>query len=155
MPIPSFVVSVSLTVCEKVLIEQDDVISAIRIVNLFTLSAPVPPLPEGFKTGDPLPAKFPVITAWVVANISANFGYDAEHLFELKIKNTRNELTPLMNPIRQRFQNRTPDAPPEIGLITQIGLMVVSLGICYICLYLDGEEIARTPITLALAKQGI
>jgi hypothetical protein len=146
MPLPPFVISATIVVCERVLIEKDEVISAIRIVDIFYLSAPPPEI----KPGDPLPSNLPIVSFWAVGNVKAEPAYREPHSLEVRIVNTIGEVTTIGAPITQAFDARLEPAPTASGLIAQINLGVTRFGTCYVCLYLDNEEVARSPITLAL-----
>jgi hypothetical protein len=151
MPLP-YLVSASLLICERALFEKDEIVSAIRLVDIFIVpSAPAPELSRIAIT-DSLPANASVINAYVVASVRATPGYTGSHNFSVKILNTLNELSDIFPPTAQSFSSKVADAPTSAGFIAALRLVVRNLGNCYVCLYLDGEEVARHPLTIALAQ---
>jgi hypothetical protein len=151
MPLPSFLISANIFVCERVLIETDNVLSAIRLVDVFTLSKAPPEFAINLKEGDPAFFELPMIQLWVAANIKAYPGYTGSHSVQIKLINTAGEISDIGEPRVEKFDSKWPEAHPSLGVVAQLRLAVRRLGSCYLCLFVDGEELARVPFTLALA----
>ena len=128
---------------------MDSVLSLIRMVDIFhtpPLLDPNPPI----KHGELVPPGMPLVSACVVANVKADVGYAGTHVFEMKLLNTADEFIGISGgPSEHTFESRYPGAPAAIGFITLLNVGVRRYGTCYVCLFLDNVEIARTPITLA------
>lgn len=143
MPIPSYVVSTSLLVCERVLLETDGVASAIRMVDLFYIGE-VPGQPDG---------TFPVVQAYVLGAVRADPGHTNEHVFRIRLRNTVGESS-IIAEHKGLFESKVgletagSTAPRSMNLIVQLNLKVMRYGTCFVYLDIDGEEAARAPITL-------
>src|ERR1019366_3212983 len=146
MPLPSFLTSANVILCERFLLEKDEVLSAIRLVEVFT--AP-PPTPEAidWKHGDPIAPGAMKVRVFFVANIKATVGYTGTHRASVRVLNSRNEWT-AMPEENVSFTSRFADAPPAVGMIAEIQVIVRNYGTSYVCLFLDDEEIARTSLTI-------
>ncbi len=140
MPLPPYLISVSLLVCERVLRELDNVLSAIRVVDVFYI--PQKP-PEA--AGD----LYPIIQAHALASLRTTPGYSGKHVIRLRLINTVGESS-VIGQEDLLFQNKPElENAPSGGYITaQVNFGVKRFGTCYFCLDVDGEEISRVPITL-------
>lgn len=142
MPLPPYIVSANVLVCERVLHEEDGVISAIRIVDVFNVADPPPGAPAGVVPG---------VQTHCLVMLKAESGHTASHNLELKFLNTLGELKPMGLATDFNFTSK-----PEFEMATPVGaainfqlnVAVRNSGTCYVCVFLDGDEIARTPITL-------
>jgi hypothetical protein len=151
MPLPSYLISASLLVCEKVLVEKDQVTSAIRIVDIFYVPA-LPPLPPGVLMSPEIKENFvPIVQAWGFVQIRANANYHREHDLEFRTINTIGEMLTIAT-AKARFESQIEGATTGITASAQLNIGVKRLGTCFLCVYLDGEEIARTPFTLTQLK---
>jgi hypothetical protein len=133
--------------------EKDDVLSAIRLADIFFLPHPLPPEAASHESGQPLPPNLPMIMANALVSLRATADHKSNHKFEVKILNTRSELLSLVEPIEMAFTSRVEVAPTSCGFIVPIRLVVRSTGNCYVCLFMDGEEVCRSPITIEIATQ--
>lgn len=140
MHLPPFLISVSVLICERVLQEKDNVLSAIRIVDLFTVSPP------------PDPNALGAIQATALILLKAEVGYEGEHNLEVKLVNTVGEWSTLHGPQSETFKSSELTAPSGVAFGVQFALGVKRFGTCYLCVFLDGTEIARAPITLKRAQ---
>ena len=142
MPLPPYLISANVMVCERILHEADGVISAIRLVDLFTVSEPGPDAPAGVVPG---------VQAYALVMFKATPEHTAEHSLEIKLLNTAGELVSLGDPANVTFST-LPElegkVPKGMTINIQLNLAVKRYGTCYICVSLDGEEVARTPFTL-------
>jgi hypothetical protein len=145
MPMPPYLISASLVLCEKVLIEQEGVPSAIRMIDIFYVS-PVPPgvtLPPGMTEDNCMP----LIQAYALLLLKAKTGHLEEHDLEFRLINTLGE-TSTVSVARGGFKSPIADATTGLTVNAQISIAVKKYGTCYLCVLLDGEEIIRTPFTL-------
>jgi hypothetical protein len=141
MPFPPFLIAASAILCEKVLYEADGVISAIRIVDIFS----VPKNPAGTPE-DALPE----IQFYALVALRAEPAHDQPHELVIKLLNTVGELNALgpPTPVETMMSPLGPTVPGGVTLSIQVNIAVKRFGICFLCVYLDGEEITRTPFTL-------
>jgi hypothetical protein len=154
MSLPSYLISASLLVCEKILIEKDQVTSAIRIVDIFYVP-PLPPIPEGIVMSEEMKGQYvPVIQAWGFVQIRANAGHYSEHDLEFRTINTIGEMLTIAT-AKARFDSHVEGATTGITASAQLNIGVKRLGTCFVCVYLDGEEVARTPFTLTRPKADV
>ena len=140
MPKP---LSASLIICERALQEKDDVISAIRIVDLF-LVALVPDIP---------PDKQAVSMTLVV---SCQFANDDESTHSLAIRLLRpdgsDKEVELEKPLEinlASFPLRTPDSTRGIQLVAPWGVKPTHMGRHRVSLLIDGEVVASRWFILA------
>jgi hypothetical protein len=141
MPLPPFVISASVLLCQNALTEPDGVISAIRIVDIFFVSEKPADAPENL---------LPLVQAYACVILKTVPHYTEEHVIQLKLINTIGEVSNLGEPITLPFAAKPgmQDVPGGISINAQLNIGVKRLGTCYVCVHLDGEEIARTPFTL-------
>jgi hypothetical protein len=147
MPLPSFVISATIIVCERVLFEKDDTLSAIRIVDVFHVASPLPGPYVEPPTEETIPTDAPVVHAWAIASIKATPGYTGTHNVDIKLLSTAGVLVPVGDTLTKPFGSTVPESPTAIGVVAQLKLLVRRVGTCYVCLYLDDNELARSPIT--------
>jgi len=142
MPIPSFIISVNLFVCERTLVEADGVLSAIRLIDIFFVPGERP-------IGVPEEA-MPLVQAYGCALLKTKPGYVGEHSLQMKILNTIGEMTSTGDPATVKLFSKLgmEEVPGGVSIAIQLNIGVKRFGTCYLCLFLDGEEIARSPFTL-------
>jgi hypothetical protein len=151
MALPPYLISASLLVCDRVLVEKDEVTSAIRIVDVFYLPE-LPPVPPGVSLSPEIQEKYaPILTTYGLAQIKADAGYCGEHDIEFRIINTSGEES-LAAAAKGKFVSHIEGATTGLTASIQINILVKRFGTCFLCLYLDGNEITRTPFTLAQQK---
>ncbi len=85
-----------------------------------------------------------------MASVKVDAAHTGEHKISVKLINTAGETTQMGEEIIQRFSPTENNAPSGVGYVVQLNLGVRRLGTCYVCLDLDGSEVARAPITLAV-----
>jgi hypothetical protein len=142
MPIPSFIISVNLFVCERTLVEADGVLSAIRLIDIFFVPRE---RPVGVSE-----EVLPLVQAYGCALLKTKPGYVGQHALEMKTLNTVGEMTSTGDPTIAKIFSKPgmEDVPGGISIAIQLNIAVKRFGTCYLCLFLDGEEIARSPFTL-------
>jgi hypothetical protein len=142
MPLHSYLISASALLCERILNEKDEVLSAIRIVDIFN----VPEVPAEAPTGS-----LPLVQAYCLVIIKTQSGYHGQHLIQIKLLNMKGELSNLGEAANTDVAARPgmgDDVPGGATIAFQLNIAVKNYGTCYVCVYLDGEEIARAPFTL-------
>src|SRR6266852_4842885 len=142
MPLPPFLISASALLCERILQEEDKVLSAIRIIDVIYVPQLPASAPEGSVTG---------VQEYCLIILKAQPGHQGKHLIEFRMLNPKGELTNISEPIEAEFKARPEfgkDVPGGATVSIQLNLAVKNYGTCYICVYLDGEEITRAPFTL-------
>lgn len=142
MPLPSFLFSAYVLICERFLAENDGVMSAIRIVDLFFV-------PEKLF-GVPDDVVFQLIQPRALIVIKAIPGHIEAHAVRVRLINTIGESSILAEQVltfgtKPGFE----EAPGTINIAMQLNLGVRRFGTCYVCVDVDGEEVARASITLA------
>ncbi|HUI77543.1 MAG TPA: hypothetical protein VLY24_06490 [Bryobacteraceae bacterium] len=139
MPLPPYLISANVFLCERILNETDGVVSAIRIVDLFYVTD----LPS-----EAPPGAMPIVQAWGLVILKSHVGYQGSHTVEIKLINVRGESQSLGPEQKVQFVAKHPDVAGGVTLSVQLNIGVKNLGTCYLCAVLDGEEIARAPFTL-------
>jgi hypothetical protein len=128
---------VSAFFCERVLLEKDEVLSAIRIADIFQI--PENP-PENF-----------LIQFWLVLNVKiAIESESAEYrLMCTLIRSTGDRVVIVpeqtVKPMR-RFDD--PSIQTSLGFIAQITLKPQNMGTAYVEVQIEDEVIAKVPFTL-------
>jgi hypothetical protein len=143
MPLPPYLVSANVLICERVLHEDDGVISAIRIVDVFT----GPNVSVGM---------FHVVQAHALVMLKAIPGHTGEHNIEIKLMNAIGELSSVAIQKLATFST-APElegkASGGISINIQLNIGVKNYGSYCLYVYLDGEEIARA-LFMILPLQG-
>ncbi len=138
MPPPSLI-NTSLFICERTLSEKDGVPSFIRNVDLFFV-AEVPEVP---------PEKRPLIMT-VVAILKFISGDVSDYAAQINLIRPNGENTALVHAPKVSLKTRKyPELPGGFNVIQQVAIAPTQLGTHYLALLLNGEEVARTPFTLA------
>ncbi|HVW85724.1 MAG TPA: hypothetical protein VHB50_13640 [Bryobacteraceae bacterium] len=136
--------SINLLVCERVLTEQDSVVSAIRIVDVFWV-------------GDP-PADVPVERTAVIMNMLAMGRFKpgapgAKHSMQFKLIRPNGEESPLLDAAEIMIEPKVDGAPAAFTHAISVGVIPRVMGVHYAAFVLDGIEVARSSFTL-LRKAG-
>ncbi len=141
MPLPPYLISASIFVCERILHEADGVVSAIRIVDIFYVPEPPPSMPEN---------ALPLVQAYGCAILKSVAGHNEEHSIQLKMINTIGEITVVGEPVKTRIGSTAglEKVPGGATINAQLNIGVKRLGTCYLCVEVDGEEVTRAPFTL-------
>jgi len=143
---PLDLISATAFVCERMLVEKDDVLSAIRLVDLFYVTEfqiregkPVPPQPF---LGQSLAQAF--VSMSLVVNLKAHPGYQASHSLILRIINPAGEEKNINEaPIQADFAAKIPEVPSGFTLIAQLNIQPKVMGNYIVRVLLDGEEVCK------------
>lgn len=140
MPLPEFILTANILVCERLLLEQDGIASAIRVVDIFHVGVP-----------EKLPAdSVPMIQTYAWVQLKSAPGYSGKHVVQIRIINTVGESSVIVEQPDAAFEAKPgfEELPRAISLVVQLNLAVKRFGTCYVCVDVDGGEVARTPLTL-------
>jgi len=145
MSLPPYLISVGAFVCERTLIERDFVVSAIRIIDLIY----IPEFPVASMENT-----FPVVQASCCVIFKSIPGHNKQHRVELKLLDTTGELQDLGDPMEVNLESKIEGLPSGATIAAQLNFGAKLLGTYYLCIYLDQEEVARTPFTLMRGPSG-
>jgi hypothetical protein len=135
---PSGLLSLNAFICEKILLEQDRVMSAIRMVEVFYVSIN-PSIPLD-KQGTPM-------MLYIAGRVPEED--NSEHKVEIFLVRPNGEARPIGDPMQSVFP---PSGAPgfqkgfTIGL--QLGVAPTQMGTHYFSIKFDGEEVRRVPFIL-------
>jgi hypothetical protein len=143
---PVDLISATAFVCEKVLIEKDNVLSAIRLVDLFY--ATEVKLEEGkLIPPQPSPEKSKLqtfVSMSLLVNLKARPGYQASHSLLLRITNPAGEEKNVSDEsVQADFAAKIPEVPSGFTLIAQLNIQPKVLGNYVVHVLLDGEEVCK------------
>lgn len=139
MPLPSHIISVSAFLCERVLTEADGVMSAIRIVDLFY----VRDLPADQK-GQALPQ----IRFYACVFFKSKPG-KYPHSVQTKLQQVDGTVQLLgEESVVMESKSGAEELPGGVTIQVELNIAVSQLGTCYLCLYLDGDEVVRIPFSV-------
>jgi len=131
---------------------MDGVTSAIRIVDVFY----VPPLPLGavLPPGITEENYTPLIQAYGLLQVRAEIGHQEDHDLEFRLINTIGEMS-VLSLVKGHFQPRVEGTPVGLTVNVQLNIAVKRFGTCFLCVYVDGEEITRAPFTVIRQKPNV
>lgn len=124
-------------VCERVLVEQDGVVSAIRMVDVFNIPADAP--------------SEPLIQFWLVVILKVEPPVPDEeiHLGITMVRATGERVSLPAPPqaVKLRRDGTDPTLPGGIAFLGQFNLTINNFGTAYIEADVDGKVVARVPVT--------
>jgi hypothetical protein len=143
MALPEHPLSVTAVICEKVLHEKDGVMSAIRIVDVFTytLKPELPTEDQGVKMVLLLGFKLPS-------------GDTSEHSIALELLKPNGDRTAIEQPLKGVATSTFPDTPKGYNVIANLSVAPVQKGTHYFIVRFDGEELLWVPFTLLPKDDG-
>lgn len=142
MPLPSDCISATALICEKVLREDDDVISAIRLVDVFQ-----------FKRDTNIPPEIQAVTMHVLVLLKFKPESTASHNIRLRLLRPSGQLIDATKPVEVSHQpSRYPTAVRGAVLNALAPVLTKEEGLHWWVVYLDDEEAARAGFTLLEAK---
>ncbi len=121
--------------CERVLIEQDKVLSLVRLIDVFNIPANAPPNP--------------VIQFWLVILAKWPLPPPSEAVqFNITLIHTSGEREILTPPAPMRVpSDADPTIPAGLAIVSQINMSLKSFGTFYLEIDADGEILAKIPVT--------
>jgi hypothetical protein len=131
-------------VAEKVLVEADGVPSIIRIIDVFY-----------FRPNPGIPIENQPILMYVVASVRFKETEPSEHVLQLQLARPSGETKPIGDPHSLKSEPKLvgiAGMPSGFNFISIIGIIPKEMGVHYVVLLLDEQEIARTPVTLVAMK---
>jgi hypothetical protein len=137
MPLPAKILEHTLFICEKVLHEQDGVLSAIRIVDLFYVDT---------ATATDIPPERRAIKMAVVFRV--RIADQEEHTVKLSLMRPNGQMASIVETPPTRAESRIPEVAAGINGTAEIAVLAREMGTHYFILYCDGIEVARTIFTL-------
>jgi hypothetical protein len=137
--------SLNVVLCEKLLFEQDQVISAIRIVEVFNI--PINPEFPPDRHG-------PVFSVLVSGKVPSDD--ETEHMLEVFLIRPDGESTDIGQPIKSVFPGQVEsNFPRGFNIGFQLAVRATQMGIHYVSVKFDGEEVRRVPFILQPAQQAV
>ena len=131
-------VSASLTICEKVLLESDGVRSLIRIVDLFSVGPPIPNLPEEIQ----------VLEITVAGFFRLQPDDDSVRSVELHLIRPSGEERLIGVVSEMSAPPNEHGSPRGFWLQAQFGLVPSEMGVHYLSAKMENIEVARAHLTL-------
>jgi hypothetical protein len=128
-------------ICEKVLFEQDRVLSAIRLVEVFNVVI-FPDLP--------LERQGPLMTVLINGKVSP--ADDAEHSVEIFLERPNGEAKQIGDTFKSKMKSDTPGYPGGFGIVVPMVVVPTQMGIHHISIKFDSEEVRRLPFILIERK---
>ena len=132
---PPEVLSVSALICQTSLLEQDGVSSAIRIVDVFYVSE-APNAKVAFSA---------------IVLVKSKAGFSSERRARARIRTPSShtiELTPEGVPVRLQSRLGDPSIPGGATLTFQVVLEAEEMGVYWLKVFLDDDEVANLPFAL-------
>jgi hypothetical protein len=140
---PKSLISITAIICEKILVERDRVLSAIRIVDLFFVD---------MATGVP-PEKVAALLSLLVSTKFSEAD-DQLHSIEIKLLRPDGEIQTLVEPhVPPIDRSRYPGVPTGFNLHAEVAVSARQLGLHAFIIYIDGEEAVRTTFTLLTREE--
>ena len=126
-------------IAERFLVEQDQVLSAIRLVDVFFVD-PAPP-------GIPAETLAVMINLLVITKFSR--GVKSEHTIQVKLLRPSGAQKPIgeSRAVQIDSGEKYPTAPSGFNGVFQIPVLTTEMGTHYLIVEVDDEEIARAPFT--------
>jgi hypothetical protein len=139
MKLPEGVISISLFLCEKTLMEQDSVLSAIRIVDVFPV--------RGVTTEKSAP---PLIRIFGCALVKAKPGPPFQFKARFQVADEAGHVVDIGPPMDLPIGNKNQDQSLPMGgsIAIELNIEARTFGTSYLCFCLDEAEVSRTPFTI-------
>jgi hypothetical protein len=129
--------SAMIIVCEKALREADGAITAVRIVDVFTVLR---------KPHIALEDQAVVMTALIIVRADANDG--SEHVIELNLSRPSGEVAHLFRTDPIAAQSSIPESARGVNFIVSLSVTPREMGMHQLVLLIDSTEVARAHFTL-------
>ena len=152
---PQTLISLNVIVCEKILFEQDQIYSAVRIVDVFY-----------FRRDANLPIESQPIPLCILVSGKTQPEDKAEHSVQLVLVRPNGESTPIGEPLRAVFEavlkeqgrsllvdgSKESDIAGGFTVRAEINIVPRAVGRHQIEVFLDDILVARTPFTILELK---
>jgi hypothetical protein len=135
--LPPVLQTLGLFLCEKILQEKDDVLTYIRNVELFNVVI----VPEV-----PIERQGPTMTVVIIGKVRPND--TTEHTVQLHLIRPSGETKIVGDEVKAVFTSRLPEYPGGFNIVQQMTVSAKEMGLHYMAVLFDGEEVARTPFML-------
>ncbi len=142
---------VNMFLCDKIIVDEDHVLSAIRIIDIYYVSPRVVPGAEALsedvrKAIEELPT---VITINCLIDIKTRAIDTEDHQIELRMQKADASKEIVLVPSQKvNFRPMDQDTPGGVAIGVGFHITVKSYGTTYIVALIDGLEVARTPLTI-------
>lgn len=137
MNLPFNLQSACLLVCEKVLTEGDDVVSAIRIIDIC------------YYTAHPdIPVERRLVRVGLLGILKSSDDDDTERNLEVRVTTPDDQDLQVVPVHRIKLNRRIKEAPGGNTLCVDLHIRARRSGTHVLRMLLDGEEVARTSVTL-------
>jgi hypothetical protein len=127
--------------CERVLFDQDKLVSAIRIIDLFNVPENSPDTfvlqffaVISLRVAPPVPDEQVRIALWM-----------------RRVSGEREQLPGPPEPFKLQDANSDPSSPGGVSLVIQLNVIPKNLGTCYIEVEADGKLVTKIPFTIRRA----
>ncbi len=144
---PPFVISANFLLCDRVLTESDNVVSAIRIIDTVAIT----PNPAGLAGPNGTHAE---IFLQTLALLRSKPGHAGQHSAQVRLVSSTGVSSDLGTPLHVEFRPEEETTPAGCTFAYPILLGVRTFGTCYIQLLLDGALVAEAPLTLKPSANG-
>jgi hypothetical protein len=145
MPKPTTLISANLLACEHVLIEQDRVLSVIRLSDIIYVKQPPPSLPaELFRVQ---------VRLVFIAKFNAPDGTPVSVVFRSTAPNGTEKVIATSNTTLKADDGVDEIVPRGINITLNVALKPSGYGVYYYAAEIDGEEVAKACITLLEEKE--
>ncbi len=133
---PAKPIYVNAVLCERALLEQDGVFSAIRLVDIFYVD-PSAVSPEGRPIGVQL-----------LLNVKFPSEDEGDHVVEIRLERPGEPPVKIAETEPGKATGRVPSAPKGINVVARFGVIPKTVGVHFMSVLLDGETVSRIPFML-------
>jgi hypothetical protein len=138
---PPALLSLDAFICEKVLAEQDRVLSMIRLVEIFNVVI----FPDA-----PIERQGAAMTLVVIMKFAP--GDEPEHAVELFLIRPSGDSVKIGDTVKSKMQSDIPGFPSSFGIVVPLVVAPKQMGTHHFAIKFDGEEIRRVPFLLVERK---
>lgn len=128
-------------ICEKVIAEQDQVLTAIRLVEIFRVQI----LPDV-----PVDRQGTMMTLVVSGRVQ--IGDEVEHTIDFSLIRPNGDSKPIGDLVKAKIPSAVPGFPGGFNIVVPIVVSPIQIGLHHFCVRFDGEEVRRTPFMLLERK---
>jgi hypothetical protein len=144
MALPPEAISASLFICEKALFEEDRVVSAIRLVDIFYVNERPAHLPEKIQ---------PAVEAVAILMVKCKPEDPKEFEISTKLITPDGTEHEVGKKHRVNTASKVSGVPGGMTVRIHLSVAISGYGTYYLCALLDGEEVSRVPFSILLRPQ--